>query len=313
MKKGFLLLLVSVVLTSCSTVLLNSLQYDQLSPAVVSLPQDIKQIAIIDRLNIDVPANQQSLAIKSKDYVELLGAQLADSDYFDDVVLCDSDISSLDRDDNVLKPLEQIHVQELTADLNADLIVSFENISARLIQSLYLPVVETKAVVRLYAPNRKGVLRNIALCDTVSWSVDQDNLSWSQMAYDVADYTASSLAKQLAPYWEPVQRYYYVGGNVNFRDAAIFVDKGDWDTAVELWNEMLPTAKGTLRLQTLFNLIVAKEMRGDLDGALNDCEDLVSKCPEKTDVQRLATYYQSVLMKRIAEQQMLNLQMKRFN
>ncbi|MCF0159388.1 MAG: hypothetical protein HUJ99_01235 [Bacteroidaceae bacterium] len=313
MKKLFLLLSLVVSVVSCSTTSLSVLQYDQLSPASVSLPQEIKKVAVVDRVNGVIRSGQNGLPVDTKTLSDYLAKQLADADYFDDIILCDSDISTLDREETKIAPLSQEHVQFLTEDLDVDMLVSIENASASFLNTLYMPIVSVKAIAKIYIPTRSGALRSLAVSDTISWDNGFGELTLETMQHDVLAFLSEKLAHQIAPYWEPAERLYYTGGNAGFRDAEFFLKKGDWDQAIQLWEGMLPSAKGTTRLQTLYNLSLAKEMIGDLDGALQDCEKLVDQSRDDFFMHRLSTDYRSVLKHRIANQQVLNLQMQRFD
>ena len=41
--------------------------------------------------------------------------------------------------------------------------------------------------------------------------------------------------QNLLPYWVEVERYYYDGGNVEMRDAGVFVREESWEEAAALW------------------------------------------------------------------------------
>lgn len=309
--KGLLLLLLGVLVASCSTASLSVFQFDQLSPATISLPQEIKHVAIVDRLNDSIGVGKQALPVKSKVVAEQLGVFLADADYFDDVILCDSDASAIDRNDSIISPLSHSAVKELTQDLNANMLITIENISVKALGSLYMPMAETKALARVYLPSRQGVFRSMAVSDTISWDFIGTR-TLESICDDVAVYIAEKFSRQLAPYWEMTERVYYTGGNAYFRDADFFIQQGDWETAVEQWEEYLKQAKGLSKQQTRFNLILAKEMMGDVEGAYKDCLALLPECKPESQLAALTLHYSVVLKNRITSHQTLNLQLQRF-
>lgn len=311
--KGLLLLLLGAVVASCSTASLSVFQFEQLAPAAISLPNEIKHVAIVDRLNDSLGVGKQALPISSKRVAEYLGTYLADADYFDDVILCDSDISAIDRNDSIINPLSQTAVQNLTQDLNANMLIAIEHVSSKALGSIYRPMADIKALARVYVPSRKGAFRSLAVSDTIEWEFLNSANMLALVCDDVTSYIAEKLARQLAPYWEMTERYYFTGGNAYFRDADLFIQKGDWDTAAAQWEEYLPQAKGSAKQQTRFNLILAKEMKGDPEGAYKDCLELLSECKPGSSISQIALYYSSLLKNRITSHQTLNLQMKRFD
>ncbi|MCQ2237883.1 MAG: DUF6340 family protein [Bacteroidaceae bacterium] len=313
MKKGLLLLLLGAVVASCSTASLSAFQFEQLTPASISLPNEIRRVAIVDRLNDSLGVGKQALPINSKRVVESLGTYLADADYFDDVIVCDSDISAIDRNDSIINPLSQDAVQDLTRDLNANMLITIENVNTKALGSIYRPMADIKALARVYVPSRKGPFRSLAVSDTIEWEYLNSTSLLGLVCDDVTSYIAEKLAHQLAPYWEMTERYYFTGGNAYFRDADMFIHQGDWETAAEQWEEYLHQAKGLSKQQTRFNLILAKEMTGDPDGAYKDCLELLAECKPESSLAKLALFYSSLLKNRIASHQTLNLQMKRFD
>lgn len=312
MKKGVLLYLLIIFLTSCSSAYLSTLEIDQLHPAALSLPQTVKKVAVLDRMNVEGTFEKGSMTINSKYFAEYVGINLAESDYFEDVVLCDSNVSTLDRNDSIIMPLSQTNVRQLTEDLDVDMLVSVEHLSAKLVDMVFMPLIETKVVAKVYVPSRRTPIRNIVLSDTISWSSEAVSITYQQMQNDVMSYMAEKITHELVPYWQSTERYYYTGGNADFRDAETFLKKGDWDMATKIWSESLLSSKGSMRLQTLFNLAVSKEIMGDYEGASQACAELVSQSDKSAEVKSMALWYQEILNSRLSSQQLLHLQMQRF-
>lgn len=301
------------VLSSCSMVTLDVVQVDQLMPASLSFPNTIKKVGVVDRLHI-TQADQKNnpLAYDTSLFAELVGEQLAEADYFDDVVLCDSNVSYLDRQDSLFYPLSQEHVQDLTNDLGVDMLVTIDGAQAKVINTMMQLWVQVEGRAKVYVPSRSNSLLNIVVKDTLTW----DNVSYlsvDDLRNDAMTYTGEKIVQRLAPYWQSVDRYYYNGGNAALRDGATFAKKGDWEQASTIWQNALTGTKGTLHQQLQFNLAVAKEMQGDVEGALSDCQQLQKTVPTTSELYLVTTHYVKNLTDRAEKMQRLDLQMKRFN
>lgn len=319
MKKLFVLLLVLIGLSSCSTVYYSSTFIDQVSPASVQFPSGIRKVGLIDRLNLrkeNQPANP--IALNSKDFTEKLALQLSDAEYFDDVVLCDSDVSLWDRAGAMsLSPLTQNHVQDLCDDLGVDMIVSTERCYATLLSPDPLPFIHTETILKLYVPSRQRPLKTVLLSDTIVWETGDVSLLGSSVIYnqvrgDIENHMAQKNAYYLAPHWDTVERFFFSSGNADMRDGAYFVGQNDWSRATEVWSEAMKTAKGKLKAQYAYNLILAQEMMGNIPEAYRLCKELEETSNQYKDVYFLLIHYKPVLEKRMKDLQSLNLQMKRF-
>lgn len=79
----------------------------------------------------------------------------------------------------------------------------------------------------------------------------------------------TSYAFYIAPYWESVQRVYYIGpddeyGNISRGEK--FADKGDWVKAMECWNKTISTSTKKMQVaMAAYNMAVGCEMMGDLN------------------------------------------------
>lgn len=85
----------------------------------------------------------------------------------------------------------------------------------------------------------------------------------------------------IAPYWEEVERVYYISpddekGNLRMGDR--YAQRGDWARAMEYWNKTITTStKQTQVAMAAFNMAVGCEMLGDLELAqswLEYCQKL---------------------------------------
>lgn len=313
MRKFFETLMLSVLCSSCGITLLDSVQIDQLQPAVISIPGAVHKVAVIDRLQqVPSPLQQRtSLTLESAAFTEQLARLLAEADYFDDIVLCDSNIAQLDRTDSLIYPLQQQHVQDLVTDLDVDLLVAVEGVR---VQTLWnpQPMAHVSSLARLYIPNRQSALCNVVVNDTIVWDEDIIDVPLNTLRKDVMGFTAERMAEKLAPHWKSVNRYYYVGTSMALRDGSILARRGAWEHAYEVWQQASLSAKGQSRLQLMYNMILAREMMGEVKQALADCEELLKQCDKYPDLSTAARIYYKVLTDRMTHMQTLDLQLQRF-
>lgn len=315
MKKLLTLLSLVFVLVSCGTVTYSTIEMDQVYPASIEFPASLQKIGLVDRVNmsyVNVPSNP--LCLDSKIFTEQLAKQLAEADYFEDIILCDSDVSLWERQEgDRLLPLSKSHVENLCDDLGVDMIVSTERSYSAPLKNALSPVILAETVLRLYVPERDRPLKTIALSDTIALDFYDSALSYGLIRNDIELYMAEKNAHYLAPYWTSVERTYFSGGNIDMRDAAMFVSQNNWEKAGELWNAGKEKAKGKLKEQFEFNLILYDEMTGNVEGAYKRCLEFQSRVASAyEDLSVFSGYYLLILKQRISDIQRLNLQLQRF-
>ncbi|MBR6989351.1 MAG: hypothetical protein IKH95_05940 [Bacteroidaceae bacterium] len=312
MKRNILFLLVAVVLTSCSSITLGIKEIDQVFPATVSFPEQIQKVGVIDRVNLTTQDHSiNPFYLNSVELSRNFAVKLAEADYFEDVILCDSDISTWDKEEDKVYPLSSVHIQELCEDLDVDMIISLERVHSSLVESDYAPVVAMEAIMRLYLPYRDRPFRMEVLKDTIMWDTE-GLLTYTNARQDMVDYMAEKAAHEFAPHWRTIERTFFEGGNVDMRDAAMFVQENDWEKAKEIWTNASKKSKGKIKEEYEFNIIVAEEMLGNVETAYKKCQELESRTIQYSDLYLLANTYSQVLRKRLSDIQTLNLQMHRF-
>lgn len=313
MKRLFLIIALIASLTSCGTVGVSLMEIDQISPAKVTFPEQIHKIGLVDRVNVKAGADKQNMfGISSSVLAEDLACKIADSEYFDDVVLCDSDISSWGVEGNLLLPLQQDQVRDLCEDLQTDMILSLEHVSSKSLETNNLFGVEVASLVRVYVPSKNKPLTYFQVKDSIGWDIPAEyTMTFEAARADIVNFLSESLCKQIVPTWQPVSRYYFDGGNADMRDGGYYVRTGDWDSAKEIWLQAYQNAKGKLKEQYAYNLILCEEMQGNIAEALSLCEDLQISAQGYTDVLTLANLYHENLQERAEEVTRLNLQMRR--
>ncbi len=110
----------------------------------------------------------------------------------------------------------------------------------------------------------------------------------------------------IAPFWETVERVYYVSpddeyGNLRMGDR--YVQQGDWTKAMEYWNKTITTSTKKMQVaMAAFNMAVGCEMLGDLTLAISWLDFCKKQQVPKID----PTPYRQTLVTRAQDKQILD-------
>lgn len=360
-KYHYYLILASILLlSSCQSI--EQLSIDYMIPGEISFPATLKRVAVVNNMP-EIPDNK--LIIKEEDQkktenelarissyyngnaaitTESLAESLADGNYFDEVIICDSAL----RKKDVLPretTLTEEEVNKLVRDLNVDFLIALENIQISAIRKIsYLPdfnayygTVDAKVypTIRLYLPGRKGPMATINSNDSIFWEetgtgeayVRSRLIKQTDLIQQASEFAGAVPVKQLLPYWHTAYRNFFAGGSVNMRDAAVYAKEENWAEAVKLWKKNYETSKGKLRMYSAYNAALGYEMQDNLEEAVKWAEkaqalarqiDKVDEIPaNKLTAEGVPNYlftslYLTELQKRKEDMGRLNAQMKRF-
>ena len=116
-------------LASCSSI--QTLTFDQLCPATVNFPERVRNVAVVNNMPATPEAKRTLLTLgemngNGKKSAEMLASSLADSKYFNQVMICDSALN--DTHFAGRRILTQKEVQQLAGELDADLIFSLDQV-----------------------------------------------------------------------------------------------------------------------------------------------------------------------------------------
>lgn len=286
-------------LQACQTV--EQFSVDYMMPADVSFPADLKRVAIVNNMP-NVPENKlisrketkpqsETEIARRTDYyngeaqiaTESLAESIAERNYFDLVVICDSALRSKD-----LHPREatlaQEEVRQLTQELGVDFLISLENIQLTSVRRLeYIPTwrgyygtvdVKVYPTVRIYLPNRAVPMATVNSTDSIFWEksgLNEDILgqlvSEQELIEEASAFAGTVPVKHLLPYWTTARRYLFTGGTVNMRDAAVYVKEKNWAGAIDLWKNEFNGRKGKRKMYAAYNIALGYEMQDLLDEA----------------------------------------------
>ena len=289
------------LLAACQSV--QPLSIDYMQPAEASFPASLRRVAVVNNMpaspstglrpeEADTLREPYEVTRKTEVYTgnsaiaaEALAEALAEGNYFDQVIICDSALRARDTMPREAT-LSASEVDRLARSLGADVLIALENVQLRATTRLYfLPEislhygtvdVNTYTTCRIYLPGRQSPAGTIRCTDSIYWEgpalpadkvrlplVPQDELI--EFASDIA---GARPANYLLPHWISATRYLFAGGNVAMRDAAVYVREGNWPAAIELWKPYYARKKGKQKVYAACNIALGYEMQDSLNTAV---------------------------------------------
>ncbi|NDV58657.1 DUF6340 family protein [Bacteroides sp. 519] len=362
--KTYYTLIAICLLAFASCQSLEVITIDQLVPSDLSFPESIKRVGIVNNVNVNAPDNNIPLASDTTKHVfeiarkvtfhdgdaklatESLAETVAEANYFDEVIISDSTLRA--NDIRVRQTtLSQIEVNDLTEELDVDMIIALESIQLKAIRSVsyfieggYLGTVDVKMYpnVTLYLPNRKAPLASVNATDSIFWEgvfatqvrAQTQVISDSKIIEEASALAGTLPVKHILPYWKTVERVYYTSNKADMKDASRLVKRGMWDEAFNLWSQIHQSKKAKDQMVTALNIALYYEVKDDLDQAIlwgEKALTLAKKIDKIDDNQpivliadsveyqgrfQIAYLYLEALKQRKELSTKLNMQMKRF-
>lgn len=319
-KKLFLVYLWSVLLFLSACTTLQPFSYDRLQAADVNFPSQVRTVGVINYVPQDKQEKDSIGGLwhgDGKVATETLAQEIAATNYFDQVIVCDSALRGPEHE--VEEFLPAYRVDSLFSVLGVDLLFAVEQVPVELKNgSIFIPeimanlhVIIVNPVVRAYIAGRDMPLFSVSKSDTIFWELSSD-LTYGQMIKEASEHAAMLPVKFLLPHWEEVSRYYFDGGNVEMRDAGVYVREGEWEEAAVLWKKIYDKKKGKAKMRAGYNLAVYSEMKDDFAGAEEYLNTAYELSDENSWEQQLILLYRLKLEIEHQNNQRLNVQMKRF-
>ena len=313
-------------LASCGTI--DMLTYDQLVPAELSFPAEIRQVGVVNNMPLCTSTNHNNLVlgVVSGDRIpatEAIAGALADSKYFEEVVICDSALQADDADMTVDPLLSPEKVDCLAENLGVDMLVSLERLWVETTKkevfypgwNVPYPVIEAKVtpIVRLYVPGRPQPLHTLSRTDSIYWDLGI-SLTEHDVLKEAHKIAADNIVKQITPSWIQTERYYFSGGYVEMRDASVYLQEGSWSEAQDMWKELFNRLrKGKSKAKAAYNIALSYEMLGDIEQANKWIQEAGKYAETNSQEGQLIRAYAGELSQRLNEVISLKVQMSRFN
>lgn len=327
--KFFLILLILMAFISgCVTV--GSLQIEVVKPAKIEIPSQIKRVAVVNT-SIIKPTTpftnpiQQGLfrldTTISQEVIQLLSLLLNDSPRID---------SSLKYQDiyyrkasDLKKQLSKGDIDLLCKKKQADALISLEALAIDN-TTKYISVFNglnysyQKAVImnvsimwRIYHPDKNTLVDEYHQKDTLIFDEfyalkdfnealnNEEALDF--IAQEVARQSATKMSDRIAPYWVPVSRDFFNGGNTDMQMAAAYAYRDQWMKAATIWKKYTQWEKEKVAAAACHNMALAAEVNGELELALKWLEKAV-----QLDQNYYTLNYLKIIKMRLNESEVLD-------
>lgn len=314
------LLLVLCLFSACTT--LQTISFERLQAADVSYPDQVRTVGVINYAPQDKQERDSILGLWNGDgmvTVESLAREIAATDYFNQVVICDSALRPVGMGNEEILPMSQ--ADSLIQALGVDMLFAVEQVRIELKEgSLFhtelmmdVPAVDgvITPLVRAYVSGRSAPLFSISKTDTICWVVSPE-LTFGQIMQEASDFAATLPVSYLLPHWKEMNRYYFDGGNMEMRDAGVYIREQNWEGAAALWQKLYDGRKGKVKMRAAYNLALNYELQGDYERAKEYLDTALSLASEGSWEHQLIEYYRLQLDEQARENRMLQIQMKRF-
>ena len=314
------LLLVLCLFSACTT--LQTISFERLQAADVSYPDQVRTVGVINYAPQDKQERDSILGLWNGDgkvTVESLAREIAATDYFNQVVVCDSALRPVGMGNEEILPMFQ--ADSLIQTLGVDMLFAVEQVRIELKEgSLFhtelmvdVPAVDgvITPLVRAYVSGRNAPLFSISKTDTICWVVSPE-LTFGQIVQEASDFAATLPVSYLLPHWKEMNRYYFDGGNMEMRDAGVYIREQNWEGAAALWQKLYDGRKGKVKMRAAYNLALNYELQGDYERAKEYLDTALSLASEGSWEHQLIEYYRLQLDEQARENRMLQIQMKRF-
>lgn len=299
MRKTFIISLCTILLTACQSV--QQISIDYMVPAEINFPDGLRRVAVVnngapqstitnnntiklitDNSKPEIITYQGNSAIAT----ETLAEALANANYFDEVVICDSVLYS-ETLQNGQPILSGEQIRNLLKELDVDFLISVEKLDLQTAQHIrfipewncYRGVVDMKVspTINIYIPNRNSPLLSINARDSIFWEQLGTNESYvrsrlintDEMMKEASTFAGTIPMKYMLPHWKTSVRELNTGGSVHMRDAAIYVRENEWEKAFQLWNNAYSRVKNKKqKMRLAYNIALYYEIIDNFDSAI---------------------------------------------
>lgn len=268
------------------------------NPAEITYPDHISRILIVNNTVPQPPDVGYELYLLGKqkdtcranadsaawDACRTLGKVIANTDYFEDVLLYDFPVRT-DKTFLADGRMTAEKVRELCEETGTDAIISFDRLLFNMRKDIdalsdgFLQgkiKVEIGGVVRTYLPGRTVPLTSVIVNDSVMFNEYAGSIELLNLYLPFPDdalrtagnYMGASLYSTFVPYWEEERRWYYTGAGSRWKEASAYASSGKWAEALESWNTLYTKSSNKkAKAKLASNMALGEEMSGHLDKA----------------------------------------------
>lgn len=340
MIKNYLFLLLTILISSCSSTNLMTLRVTEPAPIFIT-NRDLK-IGIINRAvpsqaNKNIDAIDKILSVEGKNLDKLgsnssvqgLLTELKKNEQVKRVMILDSskfkntglavfpEAISWDNAEKLCTENNLNVLYELSfydTDAKVDYKTSTTQIANPL--GIKIPAIEHQATIntlikmgwRIYYPHQKIMVDEYIANNNITLSGKGINpvraveaiIGRKEAVINISDKIGQDYAAKLLPYYTRVSRDYYVKGTNNFEIGKRRAQTGDWDGAAELWAKETNNSDPKIAGRACYNMAIINEINGDLNKAIEWASKSYTDYRDK-----LGLRYVNMLKNRVKKQKIL--------
>lgn len=311
--------LLTLIFTGCTT--LNEISFDQLNPSLLSFSNDITRVGVASIKPLEDTKTKVLLSKMDgnmKICCENFAKRIADANYFDKVIICDS-VVTIKRDSlNMHEGLNEDEIRKICTGLDVDVLFLFKNLNIEFMEVYSNPNLQfnvlrgiVNPLVEVYKSTGNKPMAHICKSDTLFWELHPD-ITAQVVIDDISYYVSDKYSEYFVPYWKQTYRTYYDGGTADMRDAGLFVRENNWEEALALWRKIY-NQKGRYSAKAAYNIALFYEYKSQPDKSeewINRAESLSKEGSEENYVIKK---YKSELDRKVRNVNVLTRQMNRFN
>ncbi|MCE1199276.1 MAG: DUF6340 family protein [Marinilabiliales bacterium] len=251
----------------------------------------LENLFVEKRLMLDATM-KDSLAADTT--VQVIGNALYESGRFDVMIPLKRNLLNFSNARNEALPsLKLPEVKQVCSEFKTDALLTLERFSEKVATSYHIDVLPIPdmnfnkeyaifiQVVfhsdwKLYQPGEKLKVATFTVQDTIYYNSNGFSLqdtyekmpTIKEALLGGAVENARIMASFISPGWETQIRNYFLTGNTEADKAVALLQDNKWSDAANLWNKFIHDKSPGFRSKIEFNLALAAEMNGDLDGAI---------------------------------------------
>ncbi len=281
------------LLFACSGVY-HTVEFETLKPATLNLPDNVSQLLTLNRLPADFINLGTDSVVSTSSGQPLILDTLISNNIFRGLyaVLRDSPlitfhwpIWSEERQQEVLARnnaiLTKREVIDLCSEHYSDAILSLESFHLS-IENEYLGRKDTfvytvvsqlisKATWFIYLPQSPKPFNEFVVIDTLGYWTSRDMrkplLPDLEKLRAISYESGLSYGQFVSPVWSKTERSIYSGRALELKEGSELTEKGEWDKAYTLWNDLSHNGRRKNRARAFYNMAVFYELEDQLDSA----------------------------------------------
>lgn len=281
----------SISLSGCFT--LGTVEIEIIKPSRITIPANINSTLVINNCLLyrssfknDIQKGLFSLDTSTTQIlVHQVNGLLNESPRFDTSIVIDEIYYR--RDTDLMQPIDWDNIKRLGAQHNVDAVLSLEAFGIvdsviRFTQydgfaySTYKSVVlYSNTLWRIYLVDEQRILERNIQRDTLFitelgskkdyWNAIITPSVVQYLAEKIAGNISLKIADRIAPYWQPVEREFFINGSFEMQQAAQYAYNDNWRDAAIIWKSLTDSENKQLAGAACHNMALVCEVEGKFD------------------------------------------------